>query len=280
MTENRADRTHVGLSGWDYPGWKGDFYPLGLPARARLQYVAERFDTVEINASFYALQDSGSYQRWYDATPNGFLFALKGGRYITHLKRLRGVEPGLANFFASGPLALREKLGPVLWQLPANLTFDAALIDEFLSLLPRSTVEAGALAGRHDDKLRYAPYLAVDRDQPMFHVLEVRHRSYDNERFYQLLSARGVACVISDSPTWPQLDRRTSAHTYVRLHGHTQLYASGYSSRNLNSWALRCKQWASEGPVFVYFDNDARGRAPHDALGLMSRLGKAWQPAQ
>jgi uncharacterized protein YecE (DUF72 family) len=268
----------IGLSGWDYPRWQGDFYPPQLAVRKRLTYVAEHFDTVEVNGSFYALQRPTTYQRWYDATPDGFRFALKGGRFITHLKRLRDVGQALANFFASGPLVLADKLGPVLWQLPASTKFDESLISEFLAQLPTSTGAAADLAAHHDERLhgRAAPEATVDL--PLRHALEVRHRSFDDSRYYDLLSRYGVANVVSDSPTWPMFDRQTTDYAYVRLHGHSELYTSGYSSASLDSWAERCTGWAADGPVHVYFDNDAKGRAPHDAAGLLRRLAER-QPA-
>jgi uncharacterized protein YecE (DUF72 family) len=267
-----APPVHVGLSGWSYPKWQGDFYPQDLPAARRLQFVAEHFDTVEVNGSFYSLQRPTTYQRWYDATPRGFVLALKGGRFVTHLKRLRDVRQGLANYFASGPLVLAEKLGPVLWQLPASITFDEDLIATFLAQLPRTTTAAAELAGSHDDKLRGRTALEVDAERPIRHALEVRHRSFDDPRYYDLLSRHDVANVVSDSPTWPIFDHRTTDLTYVRLHGHSELYTSGYSGASLDSWAVRCRQWSEGGPVYVYFDNDAKGRAPHDALGLLERL--------
>ncbi len=266
------NRIRVGLSGWDYPRWQGDFYPQGLAARKRLGYVAEHFDTVEVNGSFYSLQRPTTYQRWYDDTPPGFELALKGGRFITHLKRLRDVDQGLANFFASGPLVLADKLGPILWQLPASIAFDPALIEGFLRLLPSSTGAMAELAGRHDDRLRGRSATEVLVDAPVRHALEVRHPSFDDPRFYDLLSRHGVANVVSDSPTWPMFEEQTTDFAYARLHGHTELYTSGYSGPSLDAWADRCARWADAGPVHVYFDNDAKGRAPHDALGLLRRL--------
>lgn len=266
------NRIRVGLSGWDYPRWQGDFYPRGLAARKRLGYVAEHFDTVEVNGSFYSLQRPTTYQRWYDDTPPGFELALKGGRFITHLKRLRGVEQGLANFFASGPLVLAEKLGPILWQLPAAIAFDADLIDDFLGRLPRTTGAMAELAERHDDRLRSRAATEALVDRPVRHALEVRHPSFDDPRFWDLLSRHDVANVVSDSPTWPMFEQQTTDLVYARLHGHTELYTSGYSSGSLDAWADRCTRWADAGPVHVYFDNDAKGRAPHDALGLLRRL--------
>lgn len=263
----------VGLSGWDYPGWNGAFYPERLPARSRLRFVADHFDTVEVNGSFYSLQRPTTYRRWYDETPAGFELALKGGRFITHLKRLRDVDRALANFFASGPLRLDEKLGPLLWQLPATTRFDQALIDGFLRRLPRTSVEAGELAERHDERLDSRSWTEPGADRPVRHALEVRHPSFDDPRYFELLSRHGVANVVSDSPSWPMFLQRTSDLVYVRLHGHTRLYTSGYSTASLDRWADRCARWASTGPVHVYFDNDARGRAPYDALGLVGRLG-------
>jgi len=268
-------RIRVGISGWTYPSWRGDFYPRGLAQRLELAYAAERMSSIEVNGSFYSLQRPSSYERWRDATPPDFELAVKGGRYITHLKRLAGVETALANFFASGPLLLGEKLGPVLWQLPATVAFDAPLLEAFFELLPRSTDDAAALAARHDDKL---PEGRVSTTAPVHrrvrHALEVRHNSFRDEAAAKLLQRHDVSLVLADSAgRWPVIDQRTSDITYVRLHGHTTLYTSGYAPASLDRWAERCLAWADEGQdVYVYFDNDARGRAPHDALGLESRV--------
>ena len=266
----------VGISGWTYAGWRGDFYPRGLAHRKELAYAAERLSSIEINGSFYSLQRPSSYQRWHDETPDDFLFAVKGGRFITHLKRLRDVEAPLANFFASGVLALGAKLGPVLWQLPERLTFDAAVLDEFLAQLPRTTSEAATLAAKHDERLGEDRVdTAVRVVQPIRHALEVRSTTFATEQFYDILDRHGVGCVLADTAgRWPVLDRRTSDLRYVRLHGDRELYASGYTAEALDSWAARCRSWMSAGEdVVVYFDNDAKGYAPHDAVGLLERLG-------
>ena len=266
----------VGISGWRYAGWRGDFYPKGLAQRRELQYAASQLTTIEINGSFYSLQRPTSYQRWHDETPDDFVFAVKGGRFITHLKRLREVEAPLANFFASGVLALGRKLGPVLWQLPERLGFDAAVLEEFLAQLPRSTTEAAELASRHDERLRDDRVDTVVRaDQPIRHALEVRSATFANEQFYEILTRHGVGCVLADTAgRWPVLDRRTSDLRYVRLHGDRELYASGYTAEALDRWAARCREWMAGGEdVVVYFDNDAKGYAPHDAVGLLDRLG-------
>ncbi len=272
---SRTGSIRVGVSGWRYPSWRGDFFPEGLRQRDELAYLAERMSSAEINGSFYSLQRPTSYQRWREVTPPGFLFAVKGGRFITHLKRLRAVEQPLANFFASGVLTLNEKLGPVLWQLPATARFDADLLEAFLTLLPRTTTQAAALATRHDAKVTAdAAVTTTDRRRGLRHALEVRHESFRDPQAFRILRRHQVALVLADSAgRWPVIEERTSNLTYVRLHGHTKLYASGYSPASLDRWAERCLTWAASGQdVHVYFDNDARGRAPHDALALQSRV--------
>ncbi|EON23423.1 MULTISPECIES: DUF72 domain-containing protein [Nocardioides] len=263
----------VGTSGWQYDSWRGDFYPEGLPRTKQLAYAATQLNTMELNGSFYSLQRPASYRRWHDATPAGFLFAVKGGRHITHFKRLRDVEVSLANFFASGVTLLGDKLGPILWQLPERVEFDRDVLAEFLGQLPRSVAAATVLARRNDRQLDTADLTASRR--PLRHALEVRHRSFRDDDFLGLLDEHDVACVVADSAgKWPMLDESTGSFDYVRLHGHTELYASRYSDRLLDTWADRCRAGASAGrDVHVYFDNDMRGHAPHDAVRLSQRLG-------
>ncbi|HWJ81644.1 MAG TPA: DUF72 domain-containing protein [Nocardioides sp.] len=267
----------VGISGWSYPSWRGDFYPRGLAQRRELSYAAERMTSVEINGSFYSLQRPTSYAAWREAVPDDFVFAVKGGRFITHMKRLRGVEAPLANFFASGVLALGPKLGPVLWQLPASLEYDAALLEDFFAQLPRTTGAAAELAKNHDERLREdRVHAEVDADRPLRHALEFRHRSFCTDEAFAQMRAHDVACVVADSPRrWPEADVVTTDVVYARLHGHTELYASGYSRASLEGWAERCREWARDADVYVYFDNDARGRAPHDAVTLIDLLDRS-----
>ncbi len=231
--------------------------------------------SVEVNGSFYSLQRPSSYEHWRDETPADFEIAVKGSRYITHMLRLKGIETALANFFASGVLALGTKLGPLLWQLPASQAFDAALLASFFEQLPRTTSDAAVLARRHDDKVvaeRALVTAAVDR--PIRHVLEARHPSFDTDDAENLLRRNDIGTVWADAAgKFPVIDRDTSELRYVRLHGHTALYASGYSAASLDVWADRCRVWGSAGrDVYVYFDNDARGRAPWDATALHARL--------
>lgn len=265
----------IGVSGWSYDGWRGDFYPQGLPRRRELEHVASRLTAVEVNGTFYSLQRRTTFERWASEVPEDFVFALKGSRYVTHLLRLVGVRTALANFFASGVLALDRSLGPVVWQLPASIAWDRTLLEEFLRLLPRTTAEAAALAGEHDDRL--PPERALTEaliDAPIHHALEVRHPSFVDPGFAALLRDLDVAGVWSDAPKdWPVLDLPSSSIAYARLHGHTRLYASRYSDSSLDEWAQWCRRRSAEGrDVHVYFDNDSEGHAPHDAERLLARL--------
>ena len=267
--------TRVGISGWRYAPWRGDFYPVGLPQRRELEYAASQLATVEVNGSFYSLQRPSSWERWRSEVPEDFVFAVKGGRFITHMKRLREVETPMANFFASGVLALGPTLGPLLWQLPANLPYDRQVLADFCALLPRTTTEAHALAARHGEQVsgdRLWSGEVVDR--PLLHALEPRHPSFGQPEVVAHLEACGISLVVADSAgTWPRFEQATGPVVYVRLHGDTELYASGYTDEALDSWARRLEGWTADGrDAFVYFDNDAKGYAPHDARRLAARL--------
>lgn len=268
----------IGISGWRYRGWRGDFYPQGLVQREELTYAAKRFSSIEINGSFYSLQRPSSYASWCDQTPVDFEFAVKGGRFITHFKKLVDVDSALANFFASGLLALGPKLGPVLWQLPATVTFDADRLAAFFAKLPRTTLAAAELAAHHDDKLGPDRALTwASADLPIRHALEGRHRTFGTEEASALLRAHDIATVCSDAgDKWPRFDRVTADFAYVRLHGAEELYVSGYSDEALDTWAAKVRDWSATGAdVYVYFDNDAKVHAPYDALRLLDRLGKS-----
>lgn len=291
IAERAAPRIRIGVSGWIYPSWRGVFYPRGLPHRRELGYASRCFDSVEINGTFYALQRPESFRRWYEETPDGFVFAVKGSRFITHMKKLKAVEAPLANFFAQGLLALGEKLGPVLWQLAPQLRFDEDRLDRFLGLLPRDSEGAAALARRHDRRLAGRAWTTADAKRPIRHALEVRNESFRTPRFVRLLRRHGVALVFSDAVAWPAIEDVTADFVYLRLHGATELYASGYSDAELDAWADRLRLWTAgaepadapraapdEPPpvrprdAYVYFDNDAKIRAPFDAMNLARRL--------
>ena len=271
----RGPDVRVGISGWRYPGWRGTFYPAGLPQRRELEHASRLLRSIEINGSFYSLQRPESYLAWRAQTPAGFRFAVKGGRFITHMLRLAGVQTALANFFASGVLALGDKLGPILWQLPPTLAFDAERLDAFLALLPRGTAAAGALAAGHDARLPGQAWLATDADRPLRHALEVRHPSYRSPQFTDLMRRRGMAVVVADTAgKWPLLEEVTADFVYVRLHGAEELYVSGYDDASLDAWAGRIGAWRAAGcDVWAYFDNDVKVRAPLDAMALARRLG-------
>ncbi len=266
----------VGISGWRYAGWRGVFYPSGLPQRRELEYAASRLGSIEVNGSFYSLQRPSSWRAWAAAVPDDFVFAVKGPRFITHMKQLTDPEVPLANFFASGVLSLGPRLGPVLWQLPPRLAFGPERLAAFFDALPRTTAQAAATASAHHqpDRLREGADTSTPRDAPLRHVLEARHDSFRTPEFCDLLREHRIGMVVSDSAgTWPMFDEVTADLVYVRLHGDHELYASGYGPAALARWAERVREWEAEGlDVFVYFDNDIKVRAPFDALSLAGLL--------
>jgi uncharacterized protein YecE (DUF72 family) len=272
--------TRIGISGWRYEPWRGVFYPEGLPHRRELEYASRHFPTVEINGSFYSLQRPEYYEQWYRETPPGFVFAVKGSRYITHMLRLKNIDKPLANFFASGILALNDKLGPFLWQFPPMMRFDAARVKGFLSLLPRSTADALSLARKRDARMKGRARLAIDADRPLRHAIEVRHESFVSPEFLTILKSYGVGVVVADTAgKWPLMLDVTADFVYVRLHGDVKIYTSGYTPSALDAWARRIRGWQRRArDVYVYFDNDVKVRAPFDALNLMHKLRLAWKP--
>jgi uncharacterized protein YecE (DUF72 family) len=287
----------IGISGWRYAPWRGRFYPEDLPQDKELAYASRKVCTVEINGTFYSLQKPAFFEHWRDETPGGFVFAVKGPRFITHTLRLRNLDEPLANFFASGVLALREKLGPFLWQLPPTLQWDPARIEPFLDMLPRDTEAAARMAGRHGARLNGRDYTETDDYRPLRHALEIRHPSFVHPDFIESLRQRGVALVTADTAgKWPLLEDATADFAYIRLHGDQALYTSGYSEEAIADWARRIAAWArgttprgarlagprppSTGPrdIYCYFDNDAKVMAPRDARTLMSALRLPMEP--
>lgn len=267
-------RIRIGTSGWRYPPWRGVFYPPKLVHRRELEYLSGLMNTVEINGSFYSLQRPSSYRTWREQTPEDFVFAVKGGRFITHMKRLGDIDTPLANFFASGVLALGPKLGPFLWQLPPTLPFDPDLLTRFFDKLPRTTTAAADLATHHDERVKDRSLTSAERHAPLRHALEVRHPSFTDPAFPDLLRAHDIALVIADAAAdWPYLEQVTADFVYIRLHGSTELYTSGYTDEALDEWATKIRTWTVDGlDVYAYFDNDAKVKAPRDALALAERL--------
>ena len=268
----------IGISGWRYEPWRGVFYPEGLAQRRELEFCGRHFSSVEINGSFYSLQRPEYYEAWYRETPPGFLFSVKGSRYITHMLRLRSIERPLANFYASGILNLRDKLGPFLWQFPEMFHFKPERLEDFFKLLPRSSAEALRLARRRDARMTGRSRLAIDANRPLRHAIEIRHPSFMNDEFTSLLKKHDIGLVVADTAgKWPKMFHVTSDFVYVRLHGDVKIYTSGYSNRALASWARRIRAWDADGcDVYVYFDNDVKVKAPFDALNLMRKLRLEW----
>ena len=268
----------IGISGWRYEPWRGVWYPEGLPQRRELEFCGWHFPTVEINGSFYSLQRPEYYEEWYRDTPPGFLFALKGSRYITHMLRLSKIEKPLANFLASGIFALRDKLGPFLWQFPPMFVYNRERLARFFSLLPRTTAEALALARKRDSRMLGRSRLAIDANRPLRHAVEIRHPSFMTDDFISLLKQFEIGLVVADTAgKWPKMFHVTADFVYVRLHGDVKIYTSGYTSRALASWARRIRSWDKDGrDVYVYFDNDVKVKAPYDALSLMQKLRLEW----
>jgi uncharacterized protein YecE (DUF72 family) len=281
----------IGISGWTYKPWRGVFYPKGLAQKKELAYAASLFPSIEINGTFYSLQRPSSFITWAEQTPDDFVFAVKGSRFITHMLRLRNAEQALANFFASGVLALGQKLGPILWQFPPTFQFKRELLEDFFSSLPRDTVAAATLAKKHDDRLKGRAFTEPDKRRPIRHAMEIRHSTFVTPDFVRLLRRYNVALVCADTVEWPRLMDVTSDFIYCRLHGSEVLYTSQYSDEELDRWAARVAAWAtgnevSDGElacatparrrscrdVFVYFDNDAKVFAPKDAQALAQKV--------
>ena len=285
-------QVRIGTSGWSYPGWNDRFYPTGLPRRSVLAYNASRFNSVELNGSFYSLQRPSSYRQWYTQTPRKFVFALKGSRFITHNKKLKDAETPLANFLASGILVLEEKLGPIVWQLPATARFDADRLAEFFESLPYDTEAAAALARRHAARVDGRCWTDTSMKRRIRHAIEVRSDRFRVPEFARLVRRYGIAVVVSDAAGWARLEEATTDFVYLRLHGSARTYASRYSDAELDAWAERIARWRDGGEpsdarritdeppkprrrgrdVYVYFDNDYEANAPNDAQRLAERV--------
>jgi uncharacterized protein YecE (DUF72 family) len=281
----------IGISGWRYEPWRGVFYPEKLAQRLELHYASSKFNSIELNGSFYSLQRPKNFEQWYSETPDDFVFSVKAPRFITHIRRLKEVEIPLANFLASGVLRFEDKLGPILWQFPPTMKFEPALFEHFFRLLPHSHREAAEVGKDHDKWLDGRAWLEVQKDRPLRHAVEIRHKSFACEEYISLLRKYRIGSVVADTPEWPRLMDLTSNFVYCRLHGSEKLYVSGYSDEAIGDWAERILLWAQgkeakEGDrasaisadstntrdVFVYFDNDAKVKSPANALQLRERI--------
>ena len=284
-TAPRTGRVLIGISGYDYKPWRGRFYPDEIPARRWLEYASRQFDSIELNGTFYSLKSPAVFERWAAEVPDEFVFAVKGGRFITHNLKLRNTEASLGNFYASGVLALGRKTGPFLWQLPGTYSFDPDRLDGFMRMLPRTSREAEAVARAHDHRLRRGALVDAAVDVPYRHAFEVRHPTYFHDEFYDLLRLHRCAFVVADTAgKFPYAEEVTADFVYVRLHGSEVLYASGYTDAELDAWATKIAAWRSGSrpgragevarDVYVYFDNDAKVHAPFDARHLAERVGR------
>ncbi|WP_175651706.1 DUF72 domain-containing protein [Pseudomonas sp. Marseille-P9899] len=283
---------HIGISGWRYAPWRKQFYPEGLIQAKELAFASRAVSSIEINGSFYALQTPQRYAEWRDDTPDGFVFAVKAPRYITHVRRLKEIAEPLANFFASGPLQLGDKLGPILWQFPPSMTFDPQRFADFFERLPQDRHAATQCARQCSTRMNKDGAFHSHGNGPLRHAVEIRNESFRNAEFIDLLRKHGVALVVADTAgKWPYLEDLTADFLYLRLHGDAELYASGYTESALQRWAQRIRTWsrgqqpadaqlagarkdAVKGAkdVYCYFDNDLKVRAPFDARDLLERL--------
>jgi len=231
---------YIGTSGWVYPHWRGILYPWDMPTKHWLKHYVTHFDTVEINNTFYHLPSEQAFKKWKADTPEGFCYAVKASRYITHMKKLKGVEQALPRFIKRARL-LGERLGPILFQLPPYWKCNVDRLRDFLAMLP--------------EDLQYA--------------FEFRNTSWLNDTVFTTLAERRVALCIISLPDFPCLLRSTASFVYIRLHGSQATYGSCYSERELQWWAEQILSFLSGGKdVYAYFNNDAHGYAVQNALRL------------
>lgn len=228
----------IGTSGWIYPHWQGRFYPLECPKAKWLEYYARHFDVLELNVSFYRLPDAETFRRWSARTPAGFIWTVKMNHYITHILRLKNVEEAMSRFY-DAVSSLDDKLGPIVIQLPPSLIYENSLVRHFLGLL----------------------------DLSRKHAIEVRHGSWVQDEFMELLRQHNVAFCISDTAgRYPMRTAVTADYVYLRLHGSRRLYASLYTEEELRGWAEMIRNWSRE--TWVFFDNDFEGNAVRNAIRL------------
>jgi uncharacterized protein YecE (DUF72 family) len=245
----RAGRIYVGIGGWTYAPWRGEFYPEGLAQKRELEFASRRLTSIEINGTYYSTFKPASWAKWREATPDGFVLAVKGSRFCTNRKQLAGAGESVARFVGQGLSELGDRLGPINWQLAETKRFDPDDIEAFLKLLPR----------------------AVD-GLPLRHAIEVRHPSFMDARFYDLARRYEVAIVFADHDTFPAIDEATAGFTYARLMRSEETVATGYAEADLDRWARRMQDWTRRGDVFAYFISGAKVRAPAAAQALIATL--------
>lgn len=265
----------TGTAGWVFEPWRGTFFPEGLVQKKELAYASSRLGTIEINATFRANQKPQSFAKWAGEARDGFVFSIKGPQLVTHIKRLKNCEQELANFFASGPLALGDKLGPFVWQLPPNISYVPEVLEAFVAMLPRNTDDYVALAGKADERLKSEPYLEVAHAGPIRHAIEMRNSSFDVPDVDALLRSYNVARVIADTMENPSR-ALTADFAYCRLQGPARAGAAGYEASDIADWAKTVKDWTEAGTdVFAYFVHEDKLHAPANAIALRKALGIA-----
>jgi uncharacterized protein YecE (DUF72 family) len=281
----------IGMAGWSFDGWRGSFYPDGLKQRDELAYASRRIQTIEVNGTFYSLFRPTSYLGWYAETPADFNFSLKGPKYITHERRLKDFQTPLNNFLASGILALREKLGCILWQFPPNMPFTRERFEPFFAALPHDMKTAAEMGKGHSSWLEGRTYLDVSENHRIRHAVEGRHPSFRDPILVELAKTYGIAIVVGDTAgRWPLIEDVTSDFMYLRLHADETKYPKGYTKKSLEYWGHRVKTWAQgQQPddaalvvpgspipmprtIFTYFDNDVKETAPLNALSMITHL--------
>jgi uncharacterized protein YecE (DUF72 family) len=283
---------YVGTSGWQFEGWRNDFFPKGLVQKKELGYLSNQVNSIEINGTFYSLQRPTSFEKWYEETPKGFVFSIKGNNFITHIKRLNNVEEGVCNFMASGLFNLKEKLGPFLWQFPPSMQLDMERFKKFFELLPFDSKAAQKLAKKHTAKVEGRSVTKAHGDFPIRHSVEVRHPSFMVPEFIDLLREYNIALVFGHSggPSQPYVEDLTSDFIYARMHGQEAKYKDGYGEKFVTNWSQRVKTWMDgkqpkdaecltdtkpksvKRDVFIYFDTEAKATAPFDAVTLLRLL--------
>ena len=262
----------TGTAGWVFEPWRGTFFPPGLVQKKELSYAASRLTSIEINATFRANQKPTSFARWASETPEGFEFSVKGPQLVTHIKRLKNCAEPLANFFASGPLAMSNRLGPFVWQLPPNLAFEPESFEAFLDLLPKTVKSYLALAGRADGA-KQAPFLDASGVTRIRHAIEPRHASFNTPEVNALLAQHNIARVIADTVEQPQRDL-TADFAYCRLQGPARPDASGYGEADIAAWAQTIAGWRDAGrDIYAYFVHEDKLHAPQNAIALRRALG-------
>lgn len=242
-----SGKIYIGTSGWNYDGWKGNFYPAGVTQKNFLSAYAENFSTSEINTSFYGLPSTQTVKNWKKATPDDFIFAIKASRYITHNKKLKDPKDSVQRFFeAIRPLG--DKTGPILFQLPPKWKVNTERLSDFLKIIARR-------------KYRY--------------TFEFRHDSWHCEEVYDLLRKYNAALCLYDLAQFQSPEIVTADFIYIRLHGPSEnKYQGSYDTKTLKAWAAKMKDWSKKKDVYCYFDNDQKGYAPADALRLMKILNQ------